>query len=216
MSLGDVYPTGLSGKITFILLTWYYIDKFKFSWVKISCSLLIIMFNYQFTDSKVDILTLILLNMVLIFNKLVFYWCSFKYIRVIVGFTPILWTLSLFFGVSKYLMGSSLAYKLDGVFTNRIMYTSQAIQNYSPYTLFGQNIPMTGAGGLNGYANTIFNNIKYFFLDSSYAYVIFCYGILFYLLIILVYYLSIQNQFVVDGSAELAILIFISSLHWFI
>ncbi|MCI8466471.1 MAG: hypothetical protein HFI63_11585 [Lachnospiraceae bacterium] len=85
-----------------------------------------------------------------------------------------------------YNPGSTFWINLDKIMTNRLNLGQSGLNNYG-IKLFGQPVPMIGNGGSTVLPGT------YFFIDSSYLFVLLRYGLLFLVLVLATYFLCCKK-----------------------
>lgn len=214
-ALGDTYPTGLSSRVTFIFMMWWLLTKFKVNIKKSVLTIFVALVVNNLTNSRVDFVILLTLGLTpfLVNGFRLKKWK--KWMLSLAGIFPVLMYIAMNVFVHFYRLGMPAAYKLDGLVSNRIMYSSQGLNDFSSKTLFGQIVPMVGSGGLNGYVNSNTNFLKYFFIDNAYIYVLLVYGILFLVAIFAVYFFA-NLRLVLNGEYAFPVLLVLLSLHWFV
>lgn len=98
--------------------------------------------------------------------------------------------------------------KIDRLFSSRLKYTAQAYENYQ-IPIFGKDIVWQGWGGY-GYADEVnVDNFEYNFVDSSYARLIFDFGIIYTLVILAAYTYCLTYYLKKKDYWSLTIIIFI-------
>lgn len=214
-SLGDTYPTSFSGRITFIYLMVLYLKKERFFKVFGVPALVMSALIFRLTDARVDFVV----QLSVIAVSLVFHFTKMKKMERKIAklgmFTPSLLTVGFYMATHAYMRSKNWAYLLDQLLTNRLYWTTVALQKYDVWTPFGQNIKMIGAGGLEGFINTNSGANGYFFLDSSYANIPFLNGIIFFGLILVVYYAAVRVS-LSKQDYFYPIVVVIASFHWII
>lgn len=201
-SLGFLYPTDCIGIFFSIILMIFYIKKSNITVWEILFLQTVNTFLYKYTDGRMSFIlaTILLLTMLISKRKIIkkFLYDNEivqKILSVICYITPI--TLFILFNliVLLYTDRNAFSIKINNLLSGRIEYTYNAYQNYG-VPIFGKDIEWMGWGG-HGYTDSKdASNFKYNFVDSSYAKMIFDYGILFTMLVILSYtkILVIKNK----------------------
>lgn len=188
-SFGIVYTTDFASHIFYIILTLFYFCGQKLKWYHYLAVLLISGLIYHFCNTRLDCISMVLI--VLLFgignfitkSKRIPVNTSLVWDKIWKWIAP--WIVPAF---AMFSFAVTLAYKKDSDFwtklnkivSNRLNLGLQGIQEYG-YTLWGQTIDMKGAG-----SSTI--ELKdYFFIDCSYILVCLRYGLVAFLLLLIVF-----------------------------
>ncbi|MCI9077830.1 MAG: hypothetical protein HFH68_02740 [Lachnospiraceae bacterium] len=207
-SFGCVYTTDFAAHIFFMLLAAFYLCQKRLRWYHYAGTCAIAGFIYYFCFAKLD--TICILLIVLFFGVYhVLQWQSRRESVVVPGMEKDSQQVFVFKRVKAYLkwkglwMKSALFsmpvlamlmyflsdyYEKDNEFletinktiTGRLAFGKTGLDDYG-ISLFGQDIPMVGFGG-----STILKE-EYFFIDSSYINILLRYGIIFLLMIFIIY-----------------------------
>lgn len=199
-SLGFLYPTDAIGIYLEIIIMFFYIRKSKSSFTELLVLETINVFLYKYTDGRLSfilistILGILLLRKFKFIRKLYNYNIIQKTLKILCYTLPIVLFISYNCLAVLYLNNNNFAIKINELLSNRLKYTSEAYENYG-VSLFGENIEWNGWGGF-GYINTDeMEDFRYNYVDSSYARVIFDYGIIFSVIIILAYTLILLKNY---------------------
>lgn len=79
-----------------------------------------------------------------------------------------------------YTKGSSIFLKLDSILSQRLSFSKKGMEVYG-FSIFGQYIPMQGNGGSTE------TPLNYFFLDSSYISILLQYGLIMFVMILILW-----------------------------
>ena len=79
-----------------------------------------------------------------------------------------------------YTKGSSIFLKLDSILSQRLSFSKKGMEVYG-FSIFGQYIPMQGNGGSTETPS------NYFFLDSSYISILLQYGLIIFMMILILW-----------------------------
>ena len=79
-----------------------------------------------------------------------------------------------------YTKGSSIFLKLDSILSQRLSFSQKGMEVYG-FSIFGQYIPMQGNGGSTE------TPLNYFFLDSSYISILLQYGLIMFVMILILW-----------------------------
>ena len=191
-ALGFIYATDAIGMYLIIILMCLYTKKNTLSNKELLFLQIINIFMYSYTDGR---MSFILISLVLFlqfvskyeFAKNIFYKDVVqKLLRVACNTLPVILFLGLHFLIFMYANDSFIAKKIDTLLSSRINYTYQAYRK-NDIGLFGSDIDWNGWGAY-GYNNSEADeDFKYNFVDSSYASIVFDYGLIFSCIVILGY-----------------------------
>lgn len=191
-ALGFIYATDAIGMYLIIILMCLYTKKNTLTNKELLLLQLINIFMYSYTDGR---MSFILISLVLFlqfiskynFAKKIFYKDVVqKTLKMICNILPIILFLGLHFLIFMYANNSSVSKKIDTLLSSRIRYTYQAYRNNN-IGLFGNDIDWNGWGAYGYTDEEIDENFKYNFVDSSYASIVFDYGLIFSCIVILGY-----------------------------
>lgn len=185
--LGFNHSSALPTFYFFMFLNYFYLYPNKRKFFNLLFGVLIGYLIFVFCAERLRFFLLILAALMIFalpithgkFNKL-------KKIIVIWMF-PICCVLTLLLGY-YYNSSNSIMYNLNIALSNRLYFEHHAFQKY-PITLFGQDI-MMGED-----VTTFKDGTTYFYLDSAYVYLLFEYGILVFVGLILVYRYGCKKAF---------------------
>lgn len=198
-SLGFVYATDCIGIFLSIVLMFFYIRKSNAKILEIVIFEIINIVLYKLTDGRLSFILITILLFILILSKINIFKRIFlsdfiqKIIKFICCVLPIFLLLLYNFLSILYINNNKFAIKINYLLSNRLKYTAEAYGNYG-VPLFGKDIDWNGWGEF-GYTDIDKkDSYKYNFVDSSYAKLIFDYGIIFDILIIISYtYILVKN-----------------------
>lgn len=186
MAMGTQFPLVFS---TYVLYACAYLTLIYYNShpIKVSVLLfLIVIILNKLTNSRNDELCILLLILVIGINKLdLRIKKPFFLISYIITFILILFSVF----VTQILPYTSNIYAfMDKLLSGRLNLQYILFSYYSP-KLFGQNIPQQGLGG----EQQVFN---YFYIDNSYARILFMYGIIFFLFLLVTFGISIYKYYI--------------------
>lgn len=196
-SFGCIYTTDFAAHVFFMLLTAYYLYQERLHWYHYIGTFVIAGLIYYYCYAKLD--TICILLMVLFFGGYhVLQWQSKKesaiftfkrtraYLRwkgiwskAALASMPVLAILMYYLSVS-YEQSNEFLEMINETITGRLALGKTGLKDYG-ISLFGQDVPMVGFGG----ATTL--KEEYFFIDSSYLNILLRYGILFLIMVFIMY-----------------------------
>ena len=191
-SLGFYYPTIAIGTYLSIILMYFYIKRTKCTYMELLVLETINIFLYKYTDGRLSfiLISVILLMMGLLKIKLIRGLLRKKWINSAIEICCYLLPLVMFSIVIiltyLYEMDNNLAIEINELLSNRIEFTEEGFNTFE-IKPFGQKINWKGWGG-HGYIDTEeINDFKYNYVDISYARIIFDYGIIPTIVILIAY-----------------------------
>ncbi|MFV0557802.1 MAG: hypothetical protein ACK5MW_04090 [Enterococcus sp.] len=178
-SLGMLYPTNLSAKIFFLVLSFIYLKKNKLTLIHVGVITLIGWLTLKITDGRLDTYLMIFSAFVLYFmqnNK------KYRKLSARLGiFVPIIGFVVIYVLSALYTDQSSIFRAINHVLSTRLSLGHEGIERYGA-KLLGQFIYSQGYGGITGH--DIYKlNIKYFYIDAAYLNILIRFGVLFSLLL---------------------------------
>lgn len=186
-SFGMSYTTILGARIFYLIIMYCYIKRNSFKIYDYILLIIIAIWVDKMCDARLSVVTIILMVISMLIYSLLKDKSlkNYKLFSFLMVYSPVI--AAIFTVVTSYFYSPNNKYFLflDKLLSTRLQLGKQAFNNYS-VKLFGQNIQMYGNGG---YSNREVG-YKYFFIDSSYLYALFCYGLVF-----LIIYLIITTLF---------------------
>lgn len=178
----------------FIVLMSFYLKREKVTMIEIYLNLVTSVVLFKLTDSRTGfiLILLVILSTVLIkiLNKFkidIKKYANNKVINYIICILPMIILILVFLIIA--FDNNPLTIKIDDLLSGRIGLAKQAIQTYE-ITPFGEKIEWYGWGGY-GYIEQ--ENFSYNFVDISYIKILLDYGVVFLILLIILYSLSIDE-----------------------
>lgn len=186
-SFGLIYPLTFSSYIFFICCLFVVsVDKIN-SYVEAAILVGTALLVLRYTNSRNDALSIILLALALLINKL-HPIIKEKLINIGILIMPIVAFFSVF--VSKIISNNSPLRGIVNSIASDRLYLQDELFNYFSPKLFGQVIAENGNGGLEG-KNVI---LGYFYIDSSYTRIFFLGGILIFIVYVLIWMRGVRKQ----------------------
>ena len=179
-SLGTIYPTIFSSIVFFTACSCIILLKDKVNiLLEIICVGCLAIFIYKVTNSKNDMLSILFLLFPILIDKLR---ASVKSLIINIGsyFVIIISILSIFITLLVPYT-SNLYFYLNKIFSDRLYFQNVLFQRYTP-SFFGQYVYQSGYGGGN------VNVIDYFYIDNSFTKLLFCGGIIFFIIYLFCYF----------------------------
>ncbi|WP_173655428.1 hypothetical protein [Sharpea azabuensis] len=210
-SYGYIYPTEFLSHYCFIVLMYIYLKKDQFGIKDFFLSNIFNFIFFKMSDSRLDFLIILFATgLGLLFScrpgvlKKI---AKSIYVNGILLFSILISFISSVF----YNGNSSLFSKLNQLLSQRLLLGNNALSYYG-LKMFGQKIEWIGSGGSGIYRT--FDQIDYNYVDCSYLQYALSFGIVFMLVMILLYMLAIKHEYLENRNYSLFIfaVIFVISI----
>lgn len=199
LALGSVYPSDLAARIFHLMVGYAVLKKFKLTLPEYLSVIAITITTYIVTDTKLDLILMILLIICLSFYKYIVILMSmikpYIFNLLILGFIAINILLAYFYNPKI-----SILNKLNSALTGRLDLANRGFNDYN-VTLYGQYVYQNGWGGIHK------KIIDYFYIDSSLVRVLLMQGLIVYIILICLM-LRDMKLFVKNKQFSLAIALF--------
>ncbi len=195
MAFGIIYPTDFAAQVFFLAAAWAWIRGRRITWIEIVVFIGVMVFLHVFCDARNSVMCLGLMTAGLAYLKLRreaaarrgrTYSMSAVSRWLCVLAAPLLAAVMLVLSL-LYNDGPFMA-KLNELISDRFYFGHLAFRDYA-VTLFGQDVPMEGLGG-----TTLPGEGYYFFLDSSYINMLFCFGAVTLVVLLAAYAMSASRE----------------------
>ena len=199
LALGSVYPSDLAARIFHLMVGYAVLKKFKLTLPEYLSIIAITVTTYIVTDTKLDLILMILLIICLSFYKYIVILMSmikpYIFNLLILGFIAINILLAYFYNPKILILN-----KLNSALTGRLDLANRGFNDYN-VTLYGQYVYQNGWGGIHK------KIIDYFYIDSSLVRVLLMQGLIVYIILICLM-LRDMKIFVKNKQFSLAIALF--------
>lgn len=201
-SYGYIYPTEFLSHYCFIVLMYIFLKKDQFGIKDFVLSNIFNFIFFKMSDSRLDFLIILFATgLALLFA------CQPAVLKKIAK--PIyvngilLFSIVISFTTSVFYNGnSSLFSKLNQLLSQRLLLGNNALSYYG-LKMFGQKIEWIGSGGSGIYRT--FDQIDYNYVDCSYLQYTLSFGVIFMLMIILLYILAVKHEYLENRNYSLFI-----------
>ena len=186
-AFGFIYPTDFVANIFYIVLVWCVLRNVALRYCELAFIVILAVFAYVFCEARMNVLCLTLAAVSFLVLKK---WNSTgkfrKKAEIESGVSLLLIWGSAFFAFLMVFL--SYFYRPDSVFwqkmnaflTERLFYGHRGFEEFG-VTLFGQKLPIHGMGGTTELIE------DYFFLDSSYVKILLEYGIVLFVMVLVMF-----------------------------
>ena len=184
-SFGIIYPTDFAAYIFFLMTTFFYLLKDRMKWWMYASGIVLGFVVFKYCHTRLDCSCMIAISLLYMITALVSPHINGKArgLRTALCFVIVLLFFLCFFLSYYYDESVDWMKELDVLFSTRLYFGREAFNRYD-VKLFGQSVLFVGNGGSTEW------RADYFFIDSSYLYVLFRYGIVFTVLLLGSYVVS--------------------------
>ena len=190
-SFGFIYPTDFASHCFYLFIAWGYLLREKYIWLRVAVGVALSAFIIKFCDARLNSMSVLVA--VIIF--LVMYYTNEKKFKVyyILPYSAAIFSSLMFYLSSHFSFSSPFFVKLNDFFSMRLFLGKNALDTYKLHLFGTNNVKFIGYGG------TTESVLSYNYVDSSYIQMLFYYGIVPLVLLVLVYVLS-SRRFYKEGK----------------
>lgn len=190
-SFGFIYPTDFASHCFYLFIAWGYLLREKYIWLRVAVGVALSSFIIKFCDARLNSMSILIA--VIIF--LVMYYTKEKKFKVyyILPYSAAIFSSLMFYLSSHFSFSSPFFVKLNDFFSMRLFLGKNALDTYKLHLFGTNNVKFIGYGG------TTESVLSYNYVDSSYIQMLFYYGIVPVVLLVLVYVLS-SRRFYKEGK----------------
>ena len=190
-SFGFIYPTDFASHCFYLFISWGYLLREKYIWLRVAVGVALSAFIIKFCDARLNSMSILVA--VIIF--LVMYYTNEKKFKVyyILPYSAAIFSSLMFYLSSHFSFSSPFFVKLNDFFSMRLFLGKNALDTYKLHLFGTNNVKFIGYGG------TTESVLSYNYVDSSYIQMLFYYGIVPVVLLVLVYVLS-SRRFYKEGK----------------
>ena len=181
-SFGFIYPTDFASHCFYLFIAWGYLLREKYIWLRVAVGVALSAFIIKFCDARLNSMSILIA--VIIF--LVMYYTKEKKFKVyyILPYSAAIFSSLMFYLSSHFSFSSPFFVKLNDFFSMRLFLGKNALDTYKLHLFGTNNVKFIGYGG------TTESVLSYNYVDSSYIQMLFYYGIVPVVLLVLVYVLA--------------------------
>lgn len=190
-SFGFIYPTDFASHCFYLFIAWGYLLREKYIWFRVAVGVALSAFIIKFCDARLNSMSILIA--VIIF--LVMYYTKEKKFKVyyILPYSAAIFSSLMFYLSSHFSFSSPFFVKLNDFFSMRLFLGKNALDTYKLHLFGTNNVKFIGYGG------TTESVLSYNYVDSSYIQMLFYYGIVPVVLLVLVY-VSSSRRFYKEGK----------------
>lgn len=212
-SFGFIYPTDFASHCFYLFLAISYLLKDKFIWTRSLFGVLLSAFIIKYCDARLNALSILLATVIFMY----FYYSKEKKLKI---FALLPYSVVVFASVVTYLSykfswSNPFLVSINKLITGRLSLGRNAFDTFGVHLFGTRNVQFIGSGGKTE------SVIGYNYVDSSYVQMLFTYGIVPVVLLIIIYVVASRKQYK-DGQYLLVAILSLIALNcmieafWFV
>ena len=186
-SFGFIYPTDFASHCFYLFLAISYLLKDKFIWTRSLFGVLLSAFIIKYCDARLNALSILLATVIFIY----FYYSKEKKLKIFALFpySAVIFASIVTYLSYKFSWSNPFLVTVNKLITGRLALGRNAFDTFG-VRLFGtRNVQFIGSGGKTE------SVIGYNYVDSSYVQMLFTYGIVPVVLLIIIYVVASRKQY---------------------
>lgn len=212
-SFGFIYPTDFASHCFYLFIAISYLLKDKLIWSRTLFGFLLSAFIIKYCDARLNALSILLATVIFIY----FYYSKGKKLKI---FALLPYSVVVFSSVVTYLSykfswSDPFLVSINKLITGRLSLGRNAFDTFEVHLFGTRNVQFIGSGGKTE------SVIGYNYVDSSYVQMLFTYGIVPVVLLIIIYVVASRKQYK-DGQYLLVAILSLIALNcmieafWFV
>ena len=186
-SFGFIYPTDFASHCFYLFLAISYLLKDKLIWTRSLFGVLLSAFIIKYCDARLNALSILLATAIFMY----FYYSNGKKLKIFALFP---YSVVVFASVVTYLSykfswSNPFLVSVNKLITGRLALGSNAFDTFGVHLFGTRNVQFIGSGGKTE------SVIGYNYVDSSYVQMLFTYGIVPVILLIIIYVVASRKQY---------------------
>ena len=186
-SFGFIYPTDFASHCFYLFLAISYLLKDKFIWTRSLFGVLLSAFIIKYCDARLNALSILLATVIFIY----FYYSKEKKLKIFALFP---YSAVIFASIVTYLSytfswSNPFLVTVNKLITGRLALGRNAFDTFGVHLFGTRNVQFIGSGGKTE------SVIGYNYVDSSYVQMLFTYGIVPVVLLIIIYVVASRKQY---------------------
>ena len=186
-SFGFIYPTDFASHCFYLFLAISYLLKDKLIWTRTLFGFLLSAFIIKYCDARLNALSILLATIIFVY----FYFTKEKKYRLysILPFSSIIFSGLILYLTYYFSWSSQFFVSINKLITGRLSLGKNAFNSYELHLFGTRNVQFIGSGGKTE------SVIGYNYVDSSYVQMLFTYGIVPVVLLIIIYVVASRKQY---------------------
>ena len=186
-SFGFIYPTDFASHCFYLFLAISYLLKDKFIWTRSLFGVLLSAFIIKYCDARLNALTILLATVIFIY----FYYSKEKKLKIFALFpySAVIFASIVTYLSYKFSWSNPFLVSINKLITGRLALGRNAFTTFEVHLFGTRNVQFIGSGGKTE------SVIGYNYVDSSYVQMLFTYGIVPVVLLIVIYVVASRKQY---------------------
>ena len=186
-SFGFIYPTDFASHCFYLFLAISYLLKDKFIWTRSLFGVLLSAFIIKYCDARLNALSILLATVIFIY----FYYSKEKKLKIFALFpySAVIFASIVTYLSYKFSWSNPFLVSVNKLITGRLALGRNAFTTFEVHLFGTRNVQFIGSGGKTE------SVIGYNYVDSSYVQMLFTYGIVPVVLLIVIYVVASRKQY---------------------
>ena len=186
-SFGFIYPTDFASHCFYLFLAISYLLKDKFIWTRSLFGVLLSAFIIKYCDARLNALSILLATVIFIY----FYYSKEKKLKIFALFpySAVVFASIVTYLSYKFSWSNPFLVSVNKLITGRLALGRNAFDTFGVHLFGTRNVQFIGSGGKTE------SVIGYNYVDSSYVQMLFTYGIVPVVLLIIIYVVASKKQY---------------------
>ena len=186
-SFGFIYPTDFASHCFYLFLAVSYLLKDKFIWTRSLFGVLLSAFIIKYCDARLNALSILLATVIFIY----FYYSNGKKIKIfaLLPYSAVVFASIVTYLSYKFSWSNPFLVSVNKLITGRLALGRNAFDTFGVHLFGTRNVQFIGSGGKTE------SVIGYNYVDSSYVQMLFTYGIVPVVLLIIIYVVASRKQY---------------------
>ena len=186
-SFGFIYPTDFASHCFYLFLAISYLLKDKFIWTRSLFGVLLSAFIIKYCDARLNALSILLATVIFIY----FYYSNGKKLKIfaLLPYSAVVFASIVTYLSYKFSWSNPFLVTVNKLITGRLALGRNAFDTFGVHLFGTRNVQFIGSGGKTE------SVIGYNYVDSSYVQMLFTYGIVPVVLLIIIYVVASRKQY---------------------
>ena len=186
-SFGFIYPTDFASHCFYLFLAISYLLKDKFIWTRSLFGVLLSAFIIKYCDARLNALSILLATVIFIY----FYYSNGKKLKIfaLLPYSAVVFASTVTYLSYKFSWSDPFLVSINKLITGRLALGRNAFDTFGVHLFGTRNVQFIGSGGKTE------SVIGYNYVDSSYVQMLFTYGIVPVVLLIIIYVVASRKQY---------------------
>ena len=186
-SFGFIYPTDFASHCFYLFLAISYLLKDKLIWTRTLFGFLLAAFIIKYCDARLNALSILLATVIFIY----FYYSNGKKLKIfaLLPYSAVVFASIVTYLSYKFSWSNPFLVSVNKLITGRLALGRNAFDTFGVHLFGTRNVQFIGSGGKTE------SVIGYNYVDSSYVQMLFTYGIVPVVLLIIIYVVASRKQY---------------------